>query len=190
MKGFEAYMKKQLLEKFPSMVFFFVVMMIPNYGTKVFGTFFLILFSIASDVRQKRLDLLLYLPLTRKQIFWFEYAFLSLMICITFFVGLPFAGKTVEIWLTLLKSLVFLWAYLSIVLSAVSVGFDPFGAAFLFLLFDIVMGSIGSAKLSASFNPYKFISPLRQESMLASAVFTAVLTYASYRLFTTRSGER
>jgi hypothetical protein len=54
------------------MVFFFVVMMIPNYGTKVFGTFFLILFSIASDVRQKRLDLLLYLPLTRKQIFWFE----------------------------------------------------------------------------------------------------------------------
>lgn len=114
--------------------------------------------------------------MTRKQIFWFEYAFLSLMICITFFVGLPFAGKTVGIWLTLLKSLVFLWAYLSIVLSAVSVGFDPFGAAFLFLLFDIVMGSIGSAKLSASFNPYKFISPLRQESMLASAVFAAVLT--------------
>jgi hypothetical protein len=53
MKRFEAYMKKQLLEKFPSMVFFFVVTMIPNYGTKVFGTFFLILFSIASDVRQK-----------------------------------------------------------------------------------------------------------------------------------------
>jgi len=128
--------------------------------------------------------------LTHKQIFWFEYAFLSLMICITFFVGVPFAGKTVGIWFTLLKSLVFLWAHLSIVLSAVSVGFDPFGATFLFLFFDIVMGSIGSAKLSASFNPYKFISLLRQESMLASAVFAAVLTYASYRLFTTRSGER
>jgi len=112
------------------------------------------------------------------------------MICITFFVGVPFAGKTVGIWFTLLKSLVFLWAHLSIVLSAVSVGFDPFGATFLFLFFDIVMGSIGSAKLSASFNPYKFISLLRQESMLASAVFAAVLTYASYRLFTTRSGER
>ncbi len=136
------------------------------------------------------MDLLLYLPLTHKQIFWFEYAFLSLMICITFFVGVPFAGKTVGIWFTLLKSLVFLWAHLSIVLSAVSVGFDPFGATFLFLFFDIVMGSIGSAKLSASFNPYKFISLLRQESMLASAVFAAVLTYASYRLFTTRSGER
>lgn len=128
--------------------------------------------------------------MTHKQIFWFEYAFLSLMICITFFVGVPFAGKTVGIWFTLLKSLVFLWAHLSIVLSAVSVGFDPFGATFLFLFFDIVMGSIGSAKLSASFNPYKFISLLRQESMLASAVFAAVLTYASYRLFTTRSGER
>ncbi|MGE0033974.1 MAG: hypothetical protein AB7S45_08910, partial [Pseudothermotoga sp.] len=94
------------------------------------------------------------------------------------------------IWLTLVKSLVFLWAYLSIVLSAVSVGFDPFGAAFLFLLFDIVMGSIGSTRLSVSFNPYKFISPLRQQNVLASVAFAVVLTCVSYRLFTTRSGER
>lgn len=190
MRQFEAYVKKQLLEKFPSMVFFFVVMMIPNFGAKVFGIFFVMLFSIVSDVRQKRLELLLYLPLTRKQIFWFEYVFLSLMVCIAFFVGLPFAVRSVESWLTLAKSLIFLWAYLSIVLSAVSVGFDPFGAAFLFVLFDLVMSSIGSTKLSVRFNPYKFISPIRQTNIFAALAFAVLLTYISYRLFTTRSGEK
>lgn len=190
MREFDVYVKKQLLEKFPSMVFFFVVTMIPNYGAKVFGIFFLILFSLASDVRQKRLDLLLYLPLTRKQIFWFEYLFLSLLISISFFVGLPFAERNVTAFVTLLKSLIFLWAYLSVVLSAVSVGFDPFAATFLFLLFDLVMSSIGTTKLSVSFNPYRFVSPLRQESVLASFIFAVGLTYVSYRLFTTRGGER
>lgn len=190
MKSFDAYVRKQLLEKFPSMLFFFVISMIPDFVTKAFGFFFLIIFSIATDVRQKRLDLLLYLPLTRKQIFLFEYAFLTLLLFVSFFVGLPFAERNVETWLMLVRSLIFLWAYLSVVLSAVSVGFDPFGAAFLFLLFDLVMSSIGSSELSISFNPYRFISPIRQENILLSAIFAASLSYVSYKLFTQRGGEK
>lgn len=126
MKSFDAYVRKQLLEKFSSMAFFFVISMIPHFAAKVFGFFFLIIFSIATDVRQKRIDLLLYLPLTRRQIFLFEYAFLTLLLFASFFVGLSFFKRSVEIWLMLARSLIFLWAYLSVVLSAVSVGFQCF----------------------------------------------------------------
>ncbi|MEN3008169.1 hypothetical protein [Pseudothermotoga sp.] len=190
MKSFDAYVRKQLLEKFPSMVFFFVISMLPEFSAKAFGFFFLVIFSIASDVRQKRLDLLLYLPLTRKRIFLFEYAFLTLLLFVSFFAGLPFASRTVETWVMLFKSLIFLWAYLGIVLSAVSVGMDPFGAAFLFLLFDLVVSSIGSSRLSANFNPYKLISPIRQDNTVLSAAFALFIIYASYKLFTQKGGEK
>ncbi|HOJ87467.1 MAG TPA: hypothetical protein PLP64_00310 [Pseudothermotoga sp.] len=190
MKNFDVYVKKQLLEKYPSMVFFLVVMLFPHFGAKAFGLFFIMLFSLASDVRQKRLDLMTFLPLNRRQIFWMEYLFLCLLLSTTFFVGLPFAERSIYAWLVLVRSFIFFSSYFGVIISAVSIGFDPYGAAFLFLLVDLVLGGIGSSQLGPTFNPYKLISPVYQANLLASLVFALILIYMAYRLFTQRGGER
>ncbi len=190
MKNFDVYVRKQLLEKYSSMVFFLVVMLFPTFGTKAFGVFFITLFSLASDIRHRRLDLMTFLPLTRRQLFWMEYLFLLSLISVTFFVGLPFADRSIDSWLMLLKSVVFLSCYFGVVISSVSVGFDPYGAAFLFLLIDLVLGGIGSSRLGPTFNPYKLVSPIYQANILASFIFAAVLVYVAYKFFTKRGGER
>ncbi len=190
MKNFDVYVKKQLLEKYSSMVFFLAVMLFPNFGAKAFGAFFIILFSLASDIRQKKLDLMIFLPFTRKQLFYMEYLFLSMLISMTFFVGLIFADHSIYSWLILLKVLIFFSSYFGVVISAVSVGFDPYGAAFLFLLADLVLGGIGSSRIGPTFNPYKLISPSYQANILASLIFAVILVYTAYRLFTQRGGER
>ncbi|MGJ8454789.1 hypothetical protein ACSFC1_05725 [Pseudothermotoga sp. U03pept] len=190
MKKFDVYLRKQLLEKYPSMLFFMVVMLYPNFGVKAFGSFFILLFSLASDIRQKRLDLMTFLPFTKSEIFWMEYAFLSTIVLTTFFIGLPFAESTLYSWMILLRTMIFLSAYFGVVISAVSVGFDPFGAAFLFLLADLVLGGLGSSKIGPTFNPYKLISPIYQRNLLASLAMALVLLYVAYRLFAQRGGER
>lgn len=190
MKNFDVYVRKQLLEKYSSMVFFLVIMLFPGFGTKAFGVFFIMLFSLASDIRQKRLDLMNFLPLTKKQLFWMEYLFLLSLILVTFFVGLPFADFSINSWLVLIKASIFLSSYYGVVIAAVSAGFDPYGAAFLFLLVDLVLGSIGSSRFEPTFNPYKLISPVYQANILASLAFALILIYAAYKLFIQRGGER
>ncbi|MEJ5229486.1 MAG: hypothetical protein WHT65_05750 [Pseudothermotoga sp.] len=190
MKKFDVYVRKQLLEKYPSMLFFIVVMLYPNFGVKAFAAFFILLFSLASDIRQKRLDLMTFLPFTKGEIFWMEYAFLSTIVLTTFFIGLPFTEATVQSWTILLRTMIFLSTYFGVVISAVSVGFDPFGAAFLFLLADLVLGGLGSSKVGSTFNPYKLISPIYQGNLLASSVLSLILLYTAYRLFVQRGGER
>lgn len=190
MKNFDVYVRKQFLEKYSSMVFFIVVMLFPTFGTKAFGIFFITLFSLASDIRQRRLDLMTFLPLTRKQLFWMEYLFLSSLITVTFFVGLPFADLSLDPWLMLLKSFVFFSSYFGVIISFVSMGFDPYGVAFLFFLVDLVLGGIGSSRLGLTFNPYKLISPIYQANILSSMIFAVVLVYTAYKLFTERGVER
>ncbi|WP_041081773.1 hypothetical protein [Thermotoga profunda] len=190
MKNFDVYVRKQLLEKYSSMLFFLVIMLFPSFGVKAFGAFFIILFSLASDIRQKRLDLMTFLPFTRKQLFWMEYTFLLTLVSVTFFVGLPFADRSIDSWLILIRAFIFLSTYFGVVISAVSVGFDPYGAAFLFLLADLVLGGIGSSRLGPTFNPYKLISPIYQANIFASLAFAFVLIYAAYKLFIQRGGER
>ncbi len=190
MKKFEAYLQKQLMEKFGTILFFVVVMLYPNSGVKMFSLFFLIILGLASDAKQKRLDLLTTLPFTHKEIFWFEYGFISMIILLTFLIGLPFANFSLVAWIILLKAFIFFSTYYSVVILAVSNDFDPVGAAFLFLIFDAIVGGIGSTRSGETFNPYKYVSPLHQANVFTALAFALVMLFFSYNTFAKRGGER
>ncbi|HBJ80493.1 MULTISPECIES: hypothetical protein [Pseudothermotoga] len=190
MRIFEAYVKKQLVEKIGAMLFFLVVMLYPNFVARAFGIFFIILFGLTSDLRQKRLDPLMSLPFSRPQIFWFEYSFLFLIVTVTFLIGLPFSTLTITTWIEFLRSVTFMTAFYSVVLMATCSGFDNYGAAFLFLLADLILAGIGTTEFGPRLNPYKFISPTHQGNVFMAFAFSIFLLFSAYIIFTKRGGER
>ncbi|AMW32836.1 hypothetical protein NA23_05840 [Fervidobacterium islandicum] len=187
---FNEYLHKQFKEKFGALLIFFVLMLLPGNSWKLVGLFFGILFAILSDLKNRRLDLLLFLPYTKELVYWFGFGFLVLITVITSLVGMPFYDSLSLFLKDVLSSLIFLSAYLGLSFVFVNyLSFDPFGSLFLILLVDVVLGSIGSYSTKHLYNPYRLISPIRQESVLASAIFAAICLYIGYLSVTKKGGE-
>ncbi|MGQ9855204.1 MAG: hypothetical protein ACUVQF_00475 [Fervidobacterium sp.] len=187
---FDEYLHKQLKEKFGTLLIFFVLMLYPGSGNKTFGAFFIIIFSILSDIKNKRLDLLTFLPYSRKNIFWFEFAFTSLLILLSFFIGLPFYKSFQSFLVDIATAMIFYSAYygLSIALTC-GLKIDPYGSIFLVLLVDAVLSSLGKEGVKHLYNPYRLISPLRQENMLLSFVFAVICVYLGYIAFSKKGAD-
>ncbi len=189
MKKFEMYVRKEFLEKWGALLFFVVVILYPGFQSKAFGTFFLVLFGLASDLKTKRFELLANLPFKRKEIFLYSYFFGIFLIILTFFVSLPFADNNWKTLLDLLKSVNFYTFFFSTVLILVCYGFDNVGGAFLILFANLVLSSFGSQRFTYNFNPYILISPTRQANIYLATAFAFFLLFVSFKVFTKRGGE-
>ncbi|HOQ40310.1 MAG TPA: hypothetical protein PKI14_13150 [Fervidobacterium sp.] len=189
--AFNAYLRKQFVEKFRTLLVFFIIMLFPYVWAKMLGTFFIIVFSMGSDIRSKKLDMVTFLPFSKEMIYWYEFIFVSLFIVLSFFIGLPFYnGTLLEAFGDLLAAIIFAAAYYGLIVIVSMLGMDPIGGAFIILILDLVFSSFGSMQLGESFNPYKFISPIVQGNQLAALVFAVFCLYMGSVLFSKRGGEK
>ena len=186
-----AYLRKEFVEKFRTLFIFFVIMLFPGIGTKILGTFFIIVFSMGSDIRSKKLDMMTFLPFSKEMIYWYEFIFVLLLVVLSFFIGLPFVnGTLLEAFSDLLGAIIFAAAYYGLVMIVSMLGMDPIGGAFLILILDSIFSSFGTTQLSESFNPYKLISPIAQENQLAALIFAVICLYIGSVMFSKRGGEK
>ena len=185
-----AYLRKEFVEKFRTLFIFFVIMLFPGLGPKILGTFFIIVFSMGSDIRSKKLDMMTFLPFSKEMIYWYEFIFVLLLVVLSFFIGLPFVnGTLLEAFSDLLGAIIFAAAYYGLVMIVSMLGMDPIGGAFLILILDSIFSSFGTTQLSESFNPYKLISPIAQENQLAALIFAVICLYIGSVMFSKRGGE-
>ncbi|MEN6516500.1 MAG: hypothetical protein ABFC87_08850 [Fervidobacterium sp.] len=186
-----AYLRKEFVEKFRTLFIFFVIMLFPGLGPKILGTFFIIVFSMGSDIRSKKLDMMTFLPFSKEMIYWYEFIFVLLFVVLSFFIGLPFVnGTLLEAFSDLLGAIIFAAAYYGLVMIVSMLGMDPIGGAFLILILDSIFSSFGTTQLSESFNPYKLISPIAQENQLAALIFAVICLYIGSVMFSKRGGEK
>lgn len=189
--AFNAFLRKEFVEKFRTLFIFFVIMLFPGIGTKILGTFFIIVFSMGSDIRSKKLDMMTFLPFSKEMIYWYEFIFVLLLVVLSFFIGLPFVnGTLLEAFSDLLGAIIFAAAYYGLVMIVSMLGMDPIGGAFLILILDSIFSSFGTTQLSESFNPYKLISPIAQENQLAALIFAVICLYIGSVMFSKRGGEK
>ncbi|MGB4262151.1 MAG: hypothetical protein WBJ29_01190, partial [Fervidobacterium sp.] len=156
--AFNAYIRKQFVEKFRTLLVFFIIMLFPVGFTfsiegdkvkitqipsilyvwaKMLGTFFIIVFSMGSDIRSKKLDMMTFLPFSKGMIYWYEFIFVSLFIVLSFFIGLPFYnGTLLEAFGDLLAAIIFAAAYFGLIVIVSMLGMDPIGGAFIILILD------------------------------------------------------
>lgn len=186
-----AYLRKEFIEKFRTLFIFFVIMLFPGLGSKILGTFFIIVFSMGSDIRSKKLDMMTFLPFSKEMVYWYGFIFVSLLVVLSFFIGLPFVnGTLLEAFSDLLGAIVFAAAYYGLIMIFSMLGMDPIGGAFLILILDSIFSSFGSTQLGMSFNPYRLISPVAQENQLAALIFAVICLYIGSVMFSKRGGEK
>lgn len=189
--AFNAYLRKQFVEKFRTLLVFFIIMLFPYVWAKMLGTFFIIVFSMGSDIRSKKLDMMTFLPFSKGMIYWYEFIFVSLLVVLSFFISLPFYnGTLLKAFGDLLAAIIFAAAYYGLIVIVSMLGMDPIGGAFIILILDLVFSSFGSIQLGKSFNPYKLISPIVQGNQLAALVFAVFCLYMGSVLFSKRGGEK
>lgn len=179
-----AYFRKQFTEKSRTIVFFFVLMLFPSVDTKMFFGFLIILFSLISDIRHKRIDLLTFLPFTRKMIYWFEFLFLMFLVFLSSMVSLPFYDKLSSGFADLLSVMIFIAGYYGLIIILSMLGMDGVAAGFIVFVVDKMLSSF------SAFKYYSFISPSAQGNKLAALIFAAVVLYFGQVMFEKKGGER
>lgn len=182
---FSAYLRKQFVEKTKTILLFIVVMFFPNANVKMFSLFFIMLFSIVSDIRHNRIELLTFLPFTRRMIYWYEFLFMTFLLLLSTFVGLPFYDSFLLALRDLLSAMIYLAGYYGAIITLTMLGVDGVAAAFMILIVD----SLICAWRSDS-NIYRLISPSDQGNLIGSLIFSIVLLFVGCVAFDKRGGKR
>lgn len=176
-------------KKTPAISVFLLFIFFPSFQSKVFGLFFLLVFSLISDIINKRIELLTFLTYTRERIHLYEFCFLSFLTLLSFFVSLPFYGSFQSLFLDLTNVFIYLLGYFGGIISLTMLGVDGIAAAFIFLFLDKAFSSFPT--FSDKFvNFYTLISPSRQGNLISSLVFSIVLFLSGYFLLSKRGGEK
>ncbi|MEN3042802.1 MAG: hypothetical protein ABDH59_05820 [Fervidobacterium sp.] len=175
---FEAYLRKQFVEKIRTIIFFIVLMLFPDKNVKMFCLFFIMLFSIISDIRHNRIELMIFLPFTRKMVYWYEFGFMTLLVLLTTFAGLPFYRDFSSALADLLSSMIYLSGYYGAIISLTMLRIDGIAAAFLFLVIDSILSSWDSYT-----NVFRLISPSSQGNTVSSLIFSLGLLLIGYLTF-------
>lgn len=182
---FNAYVRKQFIEKSRTILLFIVIMFFPTASTKMFSLFFIILFSIISDIRHNRCELMMFLPFTKKLIYWYEFGFMLFLLLLSTFVGLPFYDNLTFALKDLLSSMIYLSGYYGVIITLTMTGIDGVVAAFIVLIVDTILSSWQMDK-----NIFRLISPSEQASIIGSLIFSLLLLFAGYFAFDKRGGKR
>ncbi|QTA38904.1 hypothetical protein JYK00_03695 [Thermosipho ferrireducens] len=184
----EIYYEKELKEKLGSWFIFLLLLFIPNYTTRMFFTFFLIINMLPSDVKHKKDRLLYYLPFAKGEIFIYSFLFLIFAVSVTHFISYLFVTSSFTTnMIILLKSINFSSAIFAISMLSVSFGLDNVGIPILFIIADLIIGDLGSTQIGPSFNPYALISPTHQGNIFLSLLLSILLVWLAYKSYVKRS---
>ncbi len=185
MNKVEVYFIKTLKERAGLLLILTLLLLIPNFSWRIFFIFLMItLVLLPRDMCNGKFNIMMALPLLRKDVFWSSYVFLLVFSIFPQMVGYSFESifVTPNFWnigYGILSTLTFSSAYFGIAMLSVSFGFGNFGVPFLVFIADAFLGSIGRYSL----NPYRMISPIYQENITAALIFALSLLMVSYFIF-------
>ncbi|MBB6061952.1 hypothetical protein HNP65_000374 [Thermosipho japonicus] len=179
MKKIENLFEITLKEKSGGWFFWFFLLFIPHLN--LFSIFFISNLLLASKIKNKKDKSFYYLPFTKKDVFFILYLLLVLLISSTSFFNLLLISRYSLKYI--LGPLIFSTAIYSIGIIASSLNGDNFAITILFIIFDAILSNLGSPHLGINFNPYILISPIRQESLIGSLLFSLALLFIAFKLY-------
>lgn len=175
---------KILKEKTGSLFIFIFLLIIPFNFFKLLSIFFISNIIFPSDVKQNKDKFLYYLPFSKKEVVVYVYLLLTAIVLITYFLVMPIVSTSYFSFFSRLWYLInFQTLIFSIALIAVSFKLDNIGISIVYIILDSLFSSLGSTKLGNTFNPYIFISVLRQGNKFLTSVFAFLILLLAIRLY-------
>ena len=187
----DIYIEKELKEKTAQLVFFILLLFIPSFTAKVIGILLLCSSTLVNDIKNKNVELLYFLPYSKKELFSYNLLFLILIVMITSAVSqLYYHEVFLYNSIAILKPIIVLLAIYGIGIMFSSTGHDGFVWSIVITIIDAILGNFGSVDIKAyDFNPYSLVSFTRQGNLLLSFLYSALICYLGYFAYVKKGGE-
>lgn len=187
----EVYLQKELRERPSKIIIFSLFLLIPSLAIKTICIFVLSTAMLGHDIKNQRDQLFYFLPFSRKELFWYNFIFLLLLVITTSMISyaaLPISYTKALI--SVLKTISLLLSVYGLAIFFSGIGLDSFGWTLIVIILDAVIGGFGSNNIHASdFNPYSAISFTHQHNVFLSLIFSMVLCALGYFAYLKRGGE-
>jgi len=187
----EVYLQKELKEKTGQLIFFTLLLLIPNLFVKTAAILLISSSLLAYDIKHKNAELLYLLPFSKKELYLYNFVYLTLTVTATSVISQIFAESDILSRLVFqLNSLTLLFSIFGITMLFSALGRNGFVWATLMTILDAVLGGLGSRDISASnINPYNLISFTHQGNAVLSFLTSCLICLFSYLTFVRKGGE-
>ena len=187
----EVNLQKELKEKTGQLIFFTLLLLIPNLFVKTAAILLISSSLLAYDIKHKNAELLYLLPFSKKELYLYNIVYLTLTVTATSVISQIFAESDILSRLVFqLNSLTLLFSIFGITMLFSALGRNGFVWATLMTILDAVLGGLGSRDISASnFNPYNLISFTHQGNAVLSFLTSCLICLFSYLTFVRKGGE-
>ncbi|MDE4542377.1 hypothetical protein [Thermoanaerobacterium sp. R66] len=191
LKKMDVYLEKELTEKTGRIAILMLILLLPNFFVKEFAILFLSSSLLIHDIRHQNVEILYSLPFSKKELFSFNLIFLCLAVFITSAFGEIFIDNTiVEKLEFILRSLILIFSIFGIQVILSEFNIDAVVFSFIAVIFDAILGNFGTPDINSSnFNPYSLISFTKQGNLVMSLVFSILICFISYLVYTRKDGE-
>ncbi|MEG6566922.1 hypothetical protein V6B95_08105 [Thermoanaerobacterium saccharolyticum] len=191
LKKMDIYFEKELTEKTGRIAILMLVLLIPSLFVKEFAILFLSSSLLIHDIRHQNAELLYSLPFSKKELFHFNLIFLCFVVFATSAFGEIFLGDTIiEKLEFILRSLTLLFSIFGIQMILSEFNIDAVVFSFIVVIFDAILGNFGTPDINSSnFNPYSLISFTKQGNLAMSLIFSILICFISYLIYTRKDGE-
>ncbi|BCS81583.1 hypothetical protein [Anaerocellum diazotrophicum] len=178
----DIYIGKELKEKTGQILFFTLILFIPSFTIRVIGIILLCSAMLVNDIKNKNVELLYFLPFSKRELFLYNLMFLVLIISITSAADKIYYNLTIlEGLLVILKTIIALLAIYGISMLFTTLGHDGFIWSIVITISDALLGDLGSTNLNAAdFNPYSLISFTKQENIVLAFLYAALICFFAY----------
>lgn len=179
---FSALVRRHLVEKYGLVLLFSLFLLFPDSSVKFVGVFFMFVFTTLSDLSTGKFEQLLYLPVSKAQLYWLEFGFLVFVSSLATFATFPLYESVFEAFSSLLAVLIFAAATFGVTMLLTSFGIHPVGAAFAYVVVDsLLRGFFPTGNLR-----YTDVSPFTQGNTLYSLFFASALLVSGFFVFKKR----
>lgn len=187
----DIYIRKELKEKTGQILFFTSILFIPSFTIRVIGIILLCSAMLVNDIKNRNIEILYFLPFSKKDLFIYNLTFLVLVVSITSATDKIYYNLTIlEGLLTILKTIIALLAIYGIGILFSTFERDGFIWIVGITLSDAVLGEIGSANFNAvNFNPYSLISFTKQGNLILAFLYAAFICILAYVAYVKKGGE-
>lgn len=191
LKKMDVYLEKELTEKTGRIAILMLILLLPSFFVKEFAILFLSSSLLIYDIRHQNAELLYSLPFSKKELFNFNLIFLCLAVFITSAFGEILLGNTIIEKLDfILRSLILIFSIFGIQIILSEFNVDAVVFSFIAVIFDAILGNFGTPDINSSnFNPYSLISFSKQGNLAMSLVFSILICFISYLVYTRKDGE-
>jgi hypothetical protein len=186
----DIYIGKELKEKTGQILFFMLILFIPSFTMRVIGIILLCSAMLVNDIKNKNVELLYFLPFSKRELFLYNLMFLVLIISITSAVDKIYYNLTIlEGLLAILKTIIALLAIYGISMLFATLGHDGFIWSIVITIADALLGDLGSNNLNAAdFNPYSLISFTKQGNIVLAFLYAALICFFAYFAYVKKEG--